>query len=222
VKLGKLRYVLAVLSVALMFGILTLLFWDFVRDTIVVPIYYVVWVGGLVLNSIPQGIFVGMLIIIGMLMALNTLGHMQLRPGERSPERGGAQADTRYQYWRRLSDNLYASRFSRNLFFSDARKLILSILAYEQGIDVAEVTPLVKAGALEVPANIRALFQQSEIQEAVSAPTPSESIVRRLQRRLLGQSNSQRNPQLDSLTAEIIGFIEQHLEIPYAGNHPEP
>lgn len=220
-KLGKFRIVLAVLVVALIFGILTLLFWDFVRDTIVVPIYYVVWLGGLVLKSIPQGIFVGILSLIGLLIALNTLSRIQLRRDERNPERGRIQADTRYQHWRRLSDNLYASRFSRNMFFADARKLIVSVLAYEQGIDAAEVTPLMRSGALEVPESIRALFQQSEIQDSMSAPTPSENIVRRLRRRLGGQA-SPLNPQIDSLTADIIGFVEQHLEITYAGNQPEP
>ena len=228
-KLSKLRIALAVLVLALIFGILTLLFWSFVRDTIVVPIYYVVWVGGLILKSIPQGIFAGVLAVIGFLIALSTLNSLPRRSNGPASAKKITQVDTRYQHWRRLTEVLASSRFSRKLFISDARKLIGSILAYEHGIEAAAIDDLVKSGALELPDGIRALFQQPDHQELQTPAPPPEPLVTRLHRwarqtfgQAFGRAETRPDPQLDPLVAEIINFVETHLENVYAGNQPDP
>ncbi len=223
VKINKVRVAVAVLVVALIFGLLTLLFWTFVRDTIVIPVYYLVWVGGLFINSVPQGLFAALLAIIGLVIAFTTLSSLPRRSGALATVKPTVQVDTRYQHWRRLSENLYVSRFSRNLFMADARRLILSILAYENGIETAEVTGLLKAGALDLPAGVAALFAQPDHQDELQEVLPSEPLIQRLRRRLrLGKSAVPRNPQLEALVADILDFIEFHLEKAYAGNQPEP
>ena len=223
VKINKVRVAVAVLVVAFIFSLLTLLFWTFVRDTIVIPVYYFVWVAGLVINSIPQGIFAGLLAIIGLVIAFNTLTSLPRRSTALAPAKAPMQVDTRYQHWRRLSENLYISRFSRNLFMADARRLILSILAYENGIEVAEVTELLKAGTLELPAGVGTLFAQRDNQDELQEALPTEPLLQRLRRRLrLGSTEPARNPQLEALVADIMDFIEYHLEKAYAGNQPEP
>ncbi len=223
VKINWIRVVVAVLVVAFIFSILTLLFWTFVRDTIVIPVYYVVWVTGLFLNSVPQGLFAGFLAIIGLVIAFTTLTSLPRRAGGTASPPAPVQVDTRYQHWRRLSENIHISRFSRNLFMSDARKLILSILAYENGINVEEVTAMIRADALDLPDGVRALFQLTDQQDELAAPVPSEPLLQRLRRVLhLGQAAVPRNPQVEALVADILNFIEYHLETTYAGNQPEP
>ena len=222
VKINRVRVVVAVLAVTFIFSILTLLFWTFVRDTIVIPVYYVLWVIGLFLNSVPQGLFAGFLAIIGLVIAFNTLTSLPHRSGGAAPVKAPVQVDTRYQHWRRLSENIYISRFARNLFMSDARKLIVSILAYENGIDAAEVMDLLRADAFDLPDGVRALFQQSDQQDELAAPIPSEPLIQRLRRLLrLSNANAPRNPQVEALVADILNFIEYHLETAYAGNQPE-
>jgi len=227
-KLSKLRIAIAVLVVALIFGILTLLFWSFVRDTIVVPVYYVVWVGGLVLKSIPQGIFAGILAVIGLLIGFNTLSSLPRYRNDAAAAKKITQIETRYQYWRRLTEVLVSSRFSRKLFIGDARKLILSILAYEHGLNADEIPDLVKSGELEVPDGIRTLFQEADNRELQAPLPPPEPIAARLRRwaqpilaRLPGRTEARSEPQLDPLVTEIITFVETHLENTYAGNQPE-
>ena len=106
---------------------------------------------------------------------------------------------------------------------ADARKLIVSILAYENGIDAAEVMVLLREGALDLPDGVRALFQQSDQQDELAAPIPSEPLLQRLRRVLrLGKANVPRNPQVEALVADILNFIEYHLETAYVGNQPEP
>ena len=36
-------------------------------DTILVPIYYVLWVCGLLVNSVPQGVYLTLLVILSMM-----------------------------------------------------------------------------------------------------------------------------------------------------------
>lgn len=53
----KARIGLVFILLVLLFSILALVYWDFVRDTIIIPIYYIIWVIGLILKSIPQGVY---------------------------------------------------------------------------------------------------------------------------------------------------------------------
>ena len=220
-KVDKLKLGLAFVLMVIGFSLFTLLYWDFVRDTVVVPIYYVLWVGGLILKSIPQWLFVALLTGISILISLNTLRDIRGKPAGKSTQVSPLSADTRYQHWRRLYDNVYISRFSRNLFITDARKLILSILAYERGIDVVQAEALVRSGGLDLPEGIRTLIRQRELQEAAPLTSRTQDAISRL-RRLLSRDKAQPNPQVDSLVAETIAFLEQHLEMPYGGNQPEP
>ena len=165
-KLNKVRIGIALLVVALIFSLLTLLFWGFVRDTIIIPVYYTLWIGGLVLNSIPQAIFAALLAIIGTFIGFNTLRNLPRQVDVSAAPRTVPQSETRYLHWRRLADNLAVSRFSRNLFVNDSRRLILSILAYEYSLDTAEVSAAIKAGTLDLPANIQSLFQKIELEDS--------------------------------------------------------
>ncbi|HVU14573.1 MAG TPA: hypothetical protein VHD90_25020 [Phototrophicaceae bacterium] len=218
---NKTRIVLAFVLVFVIFAALTLLFWNTVRDTIIVPIYYFVWVCGLMINSLSQQVFIAILLVILFVIALNTLSSVHLRStggGRQAPK---TSADTRYQHWQRLCVNVYASRFSRNLFISESRRLILNILAYERAIKPFEVEALIKSGELRLPDGIRDLFRQREspdYQEAV--PNRGQTALFSL-RRLIGQADQPSDPQVERLVNEVIAFVESHLESIYAGNTGE-
>jgi hypothetical protein len=72
-KLNRTTVGLVFVLVVLMFSILTLLYWDFVRDTVIIPVYYLLWVGSLILKSIPQGAYLAILIFISAIIGWNTL-----------------------------------------------------------------------------------------------------------------------------------------------------
>ncbi len=219
--INKTRIALAFGLVFLAFGVLTLLFWSTVRDTIIVPIYYFVWVSGLMINSLSQEVFILILLVILFLIALNTLASVHLRSTGRSRQQPKTPADTRYQHWQRLCVNVYASRFSRNLFFSESRRLILNILAYERAIKPFEVEALIKSGELRLPDGIRELFRQREMPDDQDAvPSRAQSMLLSM-RRLIGQANSERDPQVERLVYDVIAFVETHLETIYAGNTGE-
>ena len=204
----------------LVFSALTLFYWDFVRDTIIVPIYYFVWVSNLTLKSIPQQAFLAVLVIIGILVGLNTAIGIGAKSITKGFTDAPSQTDSRYTSWKKLCSNLSSSSFARDSFAWEARKLIVAILAYQNGIEPTEVEARVKNGALLLPAAINDLIQYRKIKDAPPILQENESIILRL-RRLLLKEPPPNNPPIDSPVVEIVAFIEHQLEINHVTNQPQ-
>ena len=212
VKLDKLRIGLVFILVTLIFSILALIYWDFVRDTIIVPIYFLIWVTSRILKSFPQTAYLALLILISILVGFNTLRGIKNKPLTSHPEAKNAEVESRYLRWRQLCARLYASPFSREQFAWEARRVILSILAYQRGIDLSEAEAMVKNGVLDVPEPIRNLVQQRDLQVSRRTPHGLKGTILRL-RLSFRQTESQADPLIDSQVAEFIKFIERYLEI---------
>lgn len=215
-KLDRTRLIVAFLLVALVFSLLTLIFWGFVRDIIIVPIYYSLWLIGLLINSLPQEVYLVALLLISAFISFNTLFRLQIRRDRVDTSYLRTPTETRYSYWKRLTTNLYLSRFSKNLFAAEARKLILTILAHEYRLETSEIEAMIHREQIPVPETIRRLIEEGEFQ-VVAPPTDRLSQILRW----LPLITPPREPQLDARMDEIITFIEQHLEIMYVGDTPE-
>lgn len=172
-KSNKLRIGLVLLLFALAFSALTLIFWNFARDAIVTPIYYLLWLGSLVLNGISQGVYLAFLLLVCVALSLNILERVRSKKSRGNIERTLSYADTRYLHWRNLCANLSASDFSRNRFISDIRQLILALLANEYDMSGTEVETLIIDGKLAVPKLIRNLIEKKEIDFADDQSSPS-------------------------------------------------
>jgi hypothetical protein len=212
---ARLRFGIAFVAVALALGLVTLIFWDFVRETIITPIYYSLWVGGLLINSVPQAIFLGLLVLLCGGIGLNALSNSvsgRARPSHQSPP---TLIESRYLHWERLCANLYMGQFSRHLFVSDARRLILSVLAFEYRLEPRQIETMVRDGEIAMPETIRNLVLGRD--EFMTQPALGwvEGLLARLQR------TPKEDPQVDTLLKEIITFIEGHLEIMHVANQPE-
>ncbi len=158
-----------------MLSVLTLLFWDFVRDTIVVPIDYLVWVSGLVLRSIPQELYLALLLLISLALSVNTVERIRSKQATGIYEPSRPQGESRYHRWLLLVSKQSASPFYRDIFVSEARNLILSMLAYDHGIDSAEAETRVRNGTLAVPERIKRFDRDAEYPDLppLTEPHPS-------------------------------------------------
>ena len=201
-------------------SILVLLYWDFVRDTIVVPIYYLLWISDLALKSIPQGIYLVGLVLVSTVIGLNTLERTRVNEATRTPDPHQRQLDTRYSFWRQQVLNLQSSAFAREKFVTEAGKLIVSVLAYREGVTSAEAEALIREGSLTVPKAISELLREKDLRVVRRGPSLLEKTVFGLGRLLLKQGPP-RDSQIDQQVAEIIGFIERELEITHAGRQPD-
>ena len=92
-KSDKVKIGFAFVLIVLAFSLVTLIFWDFVRDAIVVPIDYLIWVGGLVIRSIPQEVYLAAFLLISFVLSLNTLDRIRSKPAARSYEQAPSQAE---------------------------------------------------------------------------------------------------------------------------------
>jgi hypothetical protein len=208
---------LALIATVFIFVLFTLFFWDFVRDTIVVPIYYLTWVGSLILNSISQEVYLVLLVLLSIVIGNNTLQSIRVRPIPQNHRQNRPNDSARYVYWRRLYKHLVVSQFSRDRFVWETRELILALLAYQEGLASFQVEAMIANNMIDVPDAVRNLVMRKEIQ--VSMPT-SRAIERSAQwlRRVLFKVESPIDPQISHQVDEIVGFIEHRLEITHAGN----
>ncbi len=219
-KPDKAKIGIVFVLVLLLFSTLTLFYWAFVRDSIIVPVYYFIWVSDLTLKSIPQEAYLAVLMLISIIIDLNTLMGIRTNRYSRRIEGSQPQTDSRYLYWKKLCSNLYASPFARDTFAWEARKLTLSVFAHQNGVESSDVETMIRNGTLPVPDSIKMLIQQKKIQAPKPTYTSGENVIIRL-RRLLLKEEHPNNPQTDSPIEEIVAFIEHLLEIDNARNQPQ-
>lgn len=209
-KIDKWRIVFVLALALFFFAALILFFWDFVRETVVIPIYYLIWLGDLVLKSIPQYAYLGGLVVASILIALNTLRRIRISRALLREAREQPESATRYLFWKKLTTNVYSSPFARSQFAWESRKLLLSILASQEGVSLPEIEVMVRDGRLNVPPSVKSLIGSRELQ---ISERPAHSRDR--------NSTKYRDPALTQQVHEIISFIEYRLEITHAGKQAE-
>lgn len=212
---------LVFLLVILIFAVLTWFFWDFMRDTVALPIYFILWITDLFLKSVPQQIYLGIVVVICIFILLNTLITIGVRPVAETVEDKHYQPATRYAFWRKHCAALHTSQFSRERFAFEARELILSVLAYDEGISVGEVEALCQDGALPLPEVIHNLIDKKGIRGPQPIPRTLKAVLERM-RQVVRSTDSPPDPQTENQLAEIISYIESRLEITNAENQFEP
>jgi len=210
---NKVRIGLASIIFILIFSVLTLAFWNFLRETIVIPIYYLIWLGGLILNSIPQEVFLAFLVMISLVIGINTLNKVQLRESRSKAEIKPQEEASRYRYWM----NFYAHSYSRPQFVHEVRKLILSILSYQEGFDPLETEQKILKDEIKVPVLVKKLVQKRELvvsQQPRKQLTDWRQWFRVFTRKKELTADSLMNQEIE----EVINFIESQLEIHHDRN----
>ena len=200
----------ALLATLMIFSVLTLVAWGFVRDVLVVPLTYLIWLGGLILNAIPQEVYLIGLIIIAGIIALNTLNRLQrktLNPGFVKARPGDA---SRYQFWFRLWTTAPTSEYPRLELARETRRLIISVLAYQEGLTPAEVEQKIVSGDLAVPVTIKQFIHDRDF----TFTLPPQ---RRFWQRFRPTADTPSDPLLNQSLEEILRFIENRLEIIHDG-----
>lgn len=217
-KLNRGQVGRALLAVALIFGVLTLVFWDFVRETIVIPIYYLFWYGGLVVNSIPQAVYLLLLVAVAVVIGLNTLSRLEAR-GAYGRRAGaiGFEDQSRYQFWLRLCASAPSSEFSRSNLAREIRNLLLAIWAYQHGTGIAEAEQHFLNGAEPRPAAVDRLMRHKELAYDLLPPQRFSGLRRRLQQ-LLRRPEPPDAPVTNPALEDIVHYIESQLEIARDGN----
>jgi hypothetical protein len=201
--LDRARVGLALAAVALVFGLLALVAWEFMRDAIVAPVYFLLRACLRLLEGLPYEGYMALLAVILVAISLDTMQRIRSgRPDEQHDDEL-PQTDSRYLQWRRLYENQQYNWFLRNKFALEVRHFLLSLLAFQAEKDAAEVEAMIKDGSLPVPDSIQYLIQHQTIR-----PAESQTPI----------APGTDDPLLDEQVAEIVRFIEHCLEINHVGN----
>ncbi|MBN1563809.1 MAG: hypothetical protein JXA10_08215 [Anaerolineae bacterium] len=188
-------------------------------DKILAPIYYLLWVSGLVINSVPQFVYLMILVVVSMFLSLKIVSGLRSNVPRQPVMYDQPNSTTRYQHWRILCAYAHGSWFSKNRLATEARELILSILAFEQGVKLAEAEAMVQAGALDIPPVLQEMIVSKHIPHASTNRLPG--ILSWLSG-LVRWRKTDSDPYIDHFLTELINFVEHHLEMtPHARNEFE-
>jgi hypothetical protein len=211
-KLNKAGLAWAIAAILVIFSILAWLFWGYVSSAIVVPIYYLIWLAGVVLKSIPQALILGVLVLVCLIIGWNTLTRVHSRPDNEGQMLYRYNSGGRYLYWNHLFANLRRNPFFRDNFAYETRRIILSILAYQEGVDMSRIEQMVAEQAIDLPESVWQLIQTKKL-----PPLPEEGSLLNTSiinfRRRFFNKDSPIDQMVIRQAEEIIHFIEYRLEI---------
>jgi hypothetical protein len=216
-NIKRLAWLLAPLLVLVI--VLTILLTDFVREAIVVPISYILWLGNLVLKSISQILLWAWLPVIAFFIALRSLSTAK----KDKPIGIVSEAETRYPRRQRvdfwvIQIHQNHGYFGRTRFAEHLGRLILDILAYQERITPWEIEQRIENGDLEVPPEVRSYLHEKRRRYSEG----SGGLYQRLRRWLKnavtilikGRSSvrpASHHPDLET----VVAFLEKQLEVEY-------
>jgi hypothetical protein len=209
--MSRTRRVIAGLAILI---VLALLLWavlsfglrDFVRQGIVIPLYYAYWLLELMVESTPGYLLWGVMLVIVLALAFKSL--TSLRPPSRRPRRRGSQPEgrDRVRFWASLIHS--ARRHPRETQFRTIfARLAGEVIAFSQGIERSQLTQDVPG--LELPAALRAYLNHREV-----------AGTRRGWLRLPGRDDAMTESQLEQELQASLDYLEDQLGIENDQDNP--
>jgi hypothetical protein len=133
---------------------------DFVRQAIVLPLSYIAWLAGLVLNSLPQATYWALLLAAAILVAWKSLGAPRRLFYQRkvTPIIADSRVMSLLAARQAQLAQLNLSVFARERTAFELRALVVKLLAYQERQSSSEIEQRIRAGTLETPPEIHALL----------------------------------------------------------------
>ncbi len=160
---------------------------DIVRDVFAGPLGYALYLAGLLLGSVPQALLLGLLIALGVVIALNSLAARRdeagLLPGQGRPD----SRHSRMRVWTHYLSQFGRSAYAQEKMTLEMRALILSALAVLERSTPIEIERRIINGALDVPAEVADLVLASRSREGSVPRSRLTRIVATLRERLSGR-----------------------------------
>jgi hypothetical protein len=143
---------------------------DFVRQTIVLPLADLAWTVWLGLISLHQAIWWGLLLMVGLVVTLRSLGSLGREPVRSARSSGHTLSTSRYRFWRVGLDGQTYSPFTRERIRHELQGLVLQVLAGQNRAETEEVRARLVRGEIELPPEVAGLFTRT---------TPLPSVAQR-------------------------------------------
>jgi hypothetical protein len=213
------RVVVLIVVILFMNLLLAIIFRDFIRENVLIPILYLFWYIRLFLRSLGE---ICLWPIILMILGIISLAILRKSKKPEQEDRGYTEATAQVEEGRVGFWMKYIRRQSigtENLSFASFRmkELVLSVLAYQENLSNAELESEMDLGNISVPEELRNIVLSTDHDiNRVSRPASLKNRVLRWFRSSSNSSQSPHNPEMDKL----VRYLEAQLEIEHDdGNH---
>ena len=183
---------------------LALVLRSFARDVIVIPILYILWLGDLLFQHIPQTLVWALLLVTILVISARSLVKSPRSRGEvREVERDRpGQVST----WARWIHMMARRGFYKWFLAQHLARLYLATLAYHERLSREQIRQHLEAGNLGMPPEIQAYLQ------AGLSPLPPMPVgfFSRLMRRVRPSVHAS---PLDLELERVVQFLESQLDI---------
>ena len=186
---------------------------SYLRENIINPLSYALWIVSLLLRGTPQVVFWGIFLMIAVVLALRSLAAASHRPVHPQPMLISYPHRARLRYWVR---QLLLSQDDRAVFqLKDSLgRLALDILSYQRGLTPSQYQQQLDSGQLETP---EALIPFLEARKKMFAPKDSFNLqdLRRWFERTLDKLPFLPHPSsaVNSDVAHLVEFLEEQMDV---------
>ncbi len=191
-------------------GILTFLLREAVRDTVVIPLTYALWMGDFMLRSVPQALLLGLLIALSIAIIVRSATK---NTGDEQPSAYAAEPKAQYPsrlvFWARQLSRMEDSQFAVEKLAVELKGLTIRILAAQENLPEEGVIDAVKNGTLDVPAEVRELIIRPQDWMTANPPTQWALFLRWLRR---NQPTSAMDTPKNAKLEAVIRFIETRVD----------
>jgi hypothetical protein len=206
------RTILLVFFILLVNVILAVIFRDWIRENLLIPILYLVWYVDIFLHSLGQTCLWPLLVALAGFIALRL---MRSRKKQRQNARGSEYLQSRTEesriaFWAKNIRRRMAGEASLGLSSHRLKELVISVLAYQENLTPQELEQELAMGRRKFPDSVLHLMKTEE--EINRDSTDKKGFWNQLLGMLGLASNSSKLAGGAQLS-EAVKFLEDQLEI---------
>ncbi|MDF1515274.1 MAG: hypothetical protein P1S60_15805, partial [Anaerolineae bacterium] len=207
------RYILLgmVLGLTILTLLLVLFVDDFVRDVILVPFAYYLWLGGIIINALPQSCFIPVLIAISLVIILPSL--RKVRKVIWRPETRKENVPGEVSMWTHRLQLLTEGSYSQNRFAYHLGYLVVKILAYEQRLSIRETMTRLENNAFDIPDPVRQYVLTGMNNQYTYTKRPIMKKVLLWFRQIVNFNNQKKTDRMLSDMTTVIDYIEHKFDL---------
>jgi hypothetical protein len=203
-------FLIAVVLVASL--VLAIIYRDFIRDNVLIPILYLFWYIRLFLSSLGEVCLWPIALLIMVFISLFVLRKRKnsLFEDRRYSEAHDHVEEGRVAFWMKYIRR--QSLGAENLGFASFRmkELVLSVLAYQENLTNAELEAEIGQGQVQIPEDLRNILQWADqTSKPMTKPASLKSKYLRWFQSRTNSNQSYANPEI----YKLVRYLEAQLEI---------